>query len=204
VQGEHEFLDQEEQFNTIAFRTSRCTISLAISLRLRYVRDGRETRGVEEIIEIRHEEQIFKVINDAAMRYKGIIPDDRWHEPYMPIDEVRREMKRMSFFGYMKEGELLGVVGKEPVKDTTLIRHLYVLTKAQGKGVGSKLLDHVQSAVTTEYLLIGTWQAAHWATAFYKKHGFEPAENKDDLLRKYWDIPDRQIETSCVLRKKMR
>lgn len=158
---------------------------------------------MEEIIEIRDEEQIFKVINDAAMRYKGAIPDDRWHEPYMPIDEVRREMKRMSFFGYMKEGELLGVIGKEPVKETTLIRHLYVLTKAQGQGIGSKLLDRVQSTVTTEYLLIGTWQAAIWATAFYKKHGFELAENKDDLLRKYWDIPDRQIETSCVLRKKM-
>jgi GNAT superfamily N-acetyltransferase len=164
---------------------------------------GGRQGGMEEIIEIWDEEQIFKVINDAAMRYKGAIPDDRWREPYMPIDEVRREMKRMTFFGYMEEGELLGVVGKEPVKDSTLIRHLYVLTKAQGKGVGSKLLDRVQSAVTTEYLLIGTWQAASWATAFYKKHGFEPAENKDDLLRKYWDIPDRQIETSCVLRKKM-
>ena len=158
---------------------------------------------MEEIIEVRDEEQIFKVVNDGAMRYKGAIPDDRWHEPYMPIDEVRREMKRMSFFGYMKEGELLGVVGKEPVKETTLIRHLYVLTEAQGQGVGSKLLDCVQNAVSTEYLLIGTWQAASWATAFYKKHGFELAENKDDLLRKYWDIPDRQIETSCVLRKKM-
>jgi GNAT superfamily N-acetyltransferase len=104
----------------------------------------------------------------------------------------------------VKEGELLGVVGKEPVKDTTLIRHLYVLTSAQGKGVGSKLLEFVQSMISTEYLLIGTWRAAIWAVAFYEKHGFELADdNKDDLLRKYWDIPDRQVETSCVLRKKM-
>ena len=158
---------------------------------------------MEEIIEIGDEEQIFKVVNDGATRYKGAIPDDRWHEPYMPIDEVRREMKRIHFFGYMKEGELLGVIGKEPVKDATLIRHLYVLTNAQGKGIGSKLLEFVQSMTSTEYLLIGTWQAAIWAIAFYKKHGFELADNKDDLLMKYWDIPDRQLETSCVLRKKM-
>jgi GNAT superfamily N-acetyltransferase len=158
---------------------------------------------MERIIEIREEEQIFKVVNDSAMRYKGAIPDDRWHEPYMPIDEVRGEMKRMRFYGYIEENELLGVIGKEPVKDTTLIRHLYVLTRAQGKGIGSRLLDYVQNMVSTEYLLIGTWQAAIWAIAFYKKHGFELATNKDELLRKYWEIPARQIETSCVLRKKM-
>ena len=155
----------------------------------------------EGFFEIRDEEQIFRVVNDGAMRYKGVIPDDRWHEPYMPIDEVRREMKRMRFYGYMKAGELLGIIGKEPVKDTTLIRHLYVLTKAQGKGVASKLLQCVQNTVSTEYLLIGTWKAASWAVAFYKRHGFELADN--DFLRNYWDIPDRQIETSCVLRKKM-
>jgi GNAT superfamily N-acetyltransferase len=158
---------------------------------------------MEEIIEIRDEKQIFKVVNDGAMRYKGAIPDDRWHEPYMPMDEVRREMKRMRFYGYVKEGELLGVIGKEPVKDTTLIRHLYVLTTAQGKDIGSMLLDYAQNRVSTDYLLIGTWQAASWAIAFYKRHGFDLAENKDELLRKYWDIPVRQIETSCVLLKKM-
>jgi GNAT superfamily N-acetyltransferase len=113
-------------------------------------------------------------------------------------------MKRMSFFGYMEEDELLGVIGKEPVKDATLIRHLYVLTRAQGKRVGSRLLEFVQNMTSTEYLLIGTWQAAVWAVTFNEKHGFQLADNKDDLLRKYWDIPDRQIETSCVLRKKMR
>ena len=173
-------------------------------MELRYVRNERETGNVtKKIIEIRDEEQIFEVVNDAAMRYKGAIPDDRWHGPYMPIDEVRQEMKRMRFYGYMEEDELLGVIGKEPVKDTTLIRHLYVLTKAQGKGIGTKLLDYVENRVSTEYLLIGTWQAAIWAIAFYKKHGFDLAKNKNELLRKYWDIPARQIETSCVLRKKM-
>ncbi len=158
----------------------------------------------EEIVEIGDEKQIFRVVNDAATRYKGVIPDDRWHEPYMPMDEVRREMMRMSFYGYMEQGELLGVIGKEPVKDTTLIRHLYVLTRAQRRGIGTKLLDYAQNRVSTEYLLIGTWQAAIWAIAFYKRHGFELADNKDELLSKYWDIPDRQIETSCVLRKKIR
>jgi GNAT superfamily N-acetyltransferase len=157
----------------------------------------------EEIVEVCDEEQIFTVINDAARIYKGAIPDDRWHEPYMPVDELQREMKRMHFYGYTQEGELLGVIGKEPVKDTTLIRHLYVLTKAQRRGIGTKLLDYAQNSVSTEYLLIGTWQAAIWAIAFYKRHGFELADNKDELLRKYWDIPDRQVETSCVLRKKM-
>lgn len=158
----------------------------------------------EAISEIRDEEQIFKVINDGAVKYKGAIPDDRWHEPYMPLDEVRREMKRMRFYGYTEDGELLGVIGKEPVKNTTLIRHLYVLTSAQRRGIGTKLLQHAQATVPTEYLLVGTWHAASWAIEFYRKHGFELVSNKDELLRKYWDIPDRQVETSCVLRRKMR
>ena len=165
--------------------------------------NGKPEAFMEEIVEIRDEGQILTVVNQGAMRYKGVIPDDCWHEPYMPIHEVRQEMKRMRFYGYVEENELLGVIGKEPVKDTTLIRHLYVLSRAQGKGIGSKLLGYVQRMVSTEYLLIGTWQAAIWAIAFYKKHGFELADNKDELLRKYWDIPARQIETSCVLRKKM-
>ena len=159
---------------------------------------------MEQIVAIDDEEQIFKVVNDAVVRYKGAIPDDCWHEPYMKIDEVRREKKRIRFYGYLEDGELLGVIGQEPVIDTTLVRHLYVLTKDQGRGIGAKLLAYVENRVSTEYLLIGTWQAASWAITFYKKHGFEPAGNKDELLRKYWDIPGRQIETSCVLRKKMR
>jgi len=158
----------------------------------------------EGIFEIKDEERIFTVVNDAAMKYRGVIPEDRWHEPYMPLGEVRREMQRMRFYGYVKDGELLGVIGKEPVKDTTLIRHLYVLTKAQRKGIGSKLLAAVQRTVSTDSLLIGTWQAAAWAVAFYEKHGFTLMGNKDELLRTYWNIPDRQIETSCVLGRRMR
>ncbi len=159
---------------------------------------------MQEIIPIDHEKEIFKVVNDAAVRYKGVIPDDCWHEPYMPVDELLREMKRMIFHGYVESGELLGVGGMEPVKDTTLVRHLYVLTRAQGKGIGSKLLEKIQKSTSTDHLLVGTWKAASWAIVFYKKHGFELAEHKDELLRKYWDIPLRQLETSCVLRKKMR
>jgi len=159
---------------------------------------------MREIIEVVDEEQIFMVVNNGAMRYQGAIPDDRWHEPYMPRDEVRREMKRMRFYGYAKDGELLGVIGNEPVEDTTLIRHLYVLTSAQRRGIGTKLLHYVEEMVSTEYLLVGTWQTASWALKFYKKHGFELVANKDELLRKYWGVPERQIETSCVLRKKIR
>jgi predicted TIM-barrel fold metal-dependent hydrolase/ribosomal protein S18 acetylase RimI-like enzyme len=158
----------------------------------------------EGIFEIRHEGDIFEVVNDGAQRYKGIIPQDRYHEPYMSVEELRKEMKRMRFYGYKKDGILLGVIGKEKIKDATLIRHLYVRGKHQGQGVGSKLLRFVERSVNTGDLLIGTWQAAIWAITFYKKHGFELMENKDDLLRKYWDIPDRQIEESCVLGKRMR
>jgi len=158
----------------------------------------------EGVFEVRDEAEIFNVINDGAQKYKGVIPEDRWHEPYMPPDELRREMKRMRFYGYRKDMELLGVIGKEKIKDATLIRHLYVKSEYQGHGIGSRLLDFIQRSVDTEYLLIGTWQAATWAINFYRKHGFPPMNNKDELLRKYWDIPDRQIETSCVLGKKMR
>jgi ribosomal protein S18 acetylase RimI-like enzyme len=157
----------------------------------------------EGIFEICDAEEIFKVVNDGAQRYKGVIPQDRYHEPYMPIDEVQKEMKRMRFYGYRKDTELLGVIGKEKVKDTTLIRHLYIKNEHQGSGIGSKLLTFIERSIDTEYLLIGTWQSATWAITFYRKHGFELRGDKDALLRKYWDIPERQIETSCVLAKKM-
>ncbi|OPY60022.1 MAG: hypothetical protein A4E57_04587 [Syntrophorhabdaceae bacterium PtaU1.Bin034] len=95
-------------------------------------------------------------------------------------------------------------MGKEPVKDTTLIRHAYVLTKSQGKGVGSRLLAFIEGQVDTEWLLVGTWQAATWAIDFYRKHGYVLMDNKDELLKRYWDIPERQVDTSVVLGKKMR
>ena len=157
----------------------------------------------EGVFEIRNAEEIADVVNDGSRKYKGVIPEDRYHEPYMSVEEVRREMKRMRFFGFRRNGNLLGVIGKEKLKDTTLIRHLYIKTGHQGRGIGSRLLHFVERSIDTEYLLIGTWQAAVWAIRFYEKHGFRIRDDKDALLRKYWDIPDRQIETSCVLSKNM-
>jgi GNAT superfamily N-acetyltransferase len=122
----------------------------------------------------------------------------------MPKDEVQKEIKRMRFFGFRRNGELLGVIGKEEIKDTTLIRHLYIRSEHQGRGIGSKLLRFAERSIDTEYLLIGTWQAAAWAIRFYEKHGFRIRDDRDALLRKYWVIPERQIETSCVLAKQMR
>jgi hypothetical protein len=151
----------------------------------------------------REAREIANVVNDGAQRYKGIIPRDCWHEPYMPVEEVSTEMKRMSFYGYRKDLELLAVMGKERVSDTTLIRHAYVAMKSQRKGIGSKLLEFIERQVQTEWLLIGTWHAATWAIEFYRKHGYAIMENKDELLRRYWDIPERQIETSVVLGKMM-
>ena len=157
----------------------------------------------EGIFEIRDEADIAEVVNDGARRYKGVIPQDRYHEPYMSGEKLRGEMKRMRIYGYKKDKELLGVIGKETSKDATLIRHLYVKNNNQRHGIGSMLLRFIERSVNTGYLLIGTWQAATWAIAFYKKQGYQLMENKDDLLRKYWDVPDRQIEESCVIGKRM-
>jgi GNAT superfamily N-acetyltransferase len=158
----------------------------------------------EGIFEVKDANEIYPVVDSGSKKYKGAIPNDCYHEPYMPMDEVRHEMKRMRFYGFRKDLKLLGVMAKEPIKDTTLIRHAYVLTDEQGKGIGSKLLKFIEKQVDTEWLLIGTWKAALWAIDFYKKHGYALMDNKDDLLRKYWDIPERQIETSVVLGKRMR
>lgn len=157
----------------------------------------------EGLFEVTDENEMYRVINDAAGRYKGAIPEDCWHEPYMPMEELGGEMTRMRFYGYRKDTQLLGVMGKEPVKDTTLIRHAYVASAHQGKGVGSALLRYIEGQVETEWLLIGTWSAATWAIDFYRKHGYVMMENKDELLRRYWAIPERQIETSVVLGKRM-
>jgi GNAT superfamily N-acetyltransferase len=158
----------------------------------------------EGIFEVKDPDEIFGVVYDGSRRYKGVIPDDCYHEPYMPMDELLEEMKRMRFYGFRKDLKLLGVMAKEPIKDVTLIRHAYVSVGHQGKGIGSKLLAFIEKQVDTEWLLIGTWKAATWAIDFYKKHGYTLMDNKDDLLRKYWAISDRQIETSIVLGKKMK
>ena len=143
-------------------------------------------------------ESIYRVINDAASAYKGVIPSDRWHEPYMPLAELKREMKEMTFFGWEEEGRLLGVIGFQPVGDVILIRHTYVLGNQQGRGIGSSLLSYAKS-LTKKRLLVGTWSDATWAIRFYEKNGFRLLPNKDELLRRYWHIPPRQIETSVVL-----
>lgn len=143
--------------------------------------------------------RIYFIINEAAKAYKGVIPADRYHQPYMPLDELKREMKCVTFFGWEINGELVGVMGIEPVKEVTLIRHSYVLPQWQKQGIGSKLLNHLKSLTTTSRLLVGTWADARWAIAFYQKHGFCLLRDKDKLLKTYWDIPPRQVETSVVL-----
>lgn len=146
---------------------------------------------------------ILKVINDAAQAYKGAIPDDRWKEPYMSAEELKEEIEAgVRFFGWAEDDHLLGVAGIQPIKDTTLIRHTYVLTKCQRKGIGSRLLKHLMSLAKTPEILVGTWADATWAIQFYEKHGFRlvSPEEKNRLLRTYWNIPDRQVETSVVLK----
>jgi GNAT superfamily N-acetyltransferase len=143
-------------------------------------------------------ESIYRVINDGALAYKGVIPWDCWHEPYMSTAELMREMKKMSFFGWEEEGRLLGVMGFQLVEDVTLIRHAYVLRDRQRRGIGSSLLSYVKGLSKTR-LMVGTWADAIWAIQFYEKHEFHLLDNKDELLRRYWNIPQRQIETSVVL-----
>jgi GNAT superfamily N-acetyltransferase len=144
-------------------------------------------------------DQMYRIINAAATKYEGVIPADRYHQPYMPEDELRREMKRMTFSGWEYDTKLVGVMGLEPVKDVSLIRHAYVLPTYQNKGIGSRLLEEAKANFTGKRLLVGTWADAYWAVDFYKKHGFRLCLDKDVLLRTYWDVPDRQVETSVVL-----
>ena len=143
--------------------------------------------------------EIYSIINEAAKAYQGVIPADRYHEPYMPMAELKREMKQMTFFGEEINGELVGVMGFQPVRDVTLIRHAYVLPQWQRQGIGSRLLGYLEQLVATSRLLVGTWAEARWAIAFYQKHGFHLLPDKDELLRTYWNIPRRQVETSVVL-----
>jgi N-acetylglutamate synthase-like GNAT family acetyltransferase len=144
---------------------------------------------------------MFAVINDGAQAYRGVIPADRWHEPYMPMEELVREIGGGIVFWAAEDiGRMLGVMGIQDKGEVALVRHAYVLTEAQGKGIGAKLLQHVQG-LAKKPVLIGTWAAATWAIDFYKRNGFTVVSNeeKERLLRKYWTIPERQIETSVVL-----
>jgi len=148
-------------------------------------------------------EAMYAIINDAAQAYRGVIPPDRWHEPYMPREELAHEIRQgVVFWGLEEASVLVGVMGLQPVKDVTLIRHAYVASARRGEGIGGKLLGHLLQ-MTAGPILVGTWAAAEWAIRFYETHGFRrvtPAE-KDRLLRKYWAIPERQVETSVVLER---
>lgn len=141
------------------------------------------------------------IVNDAAVAYRGHIPADRWHEPYMPLEELRSEIAAgVRFLGVERAGALLGIMGSQEVKDVTLIRHAYVRTSERGHGLGTLLLKQLLET-TTRPVLIGTWRAATWAISFYERHGFQVVgdEEKNRLLKRYWTVPDRQIETSVVL-----
>ena len=146
---------------------------------------------------------MFAIINDAAQAYKGIIPADRWHEPYMPMAELQAQIADgIAFSGCESGGKLLGVMGIQDKGDVKLIRHAYVKTTARRKGIGEKLLKHLE-ATTRKPVLIGTWSDAAWAIRFYEKNGYRllSRAETDRLLRRFWKIPERQIETSVVLAK---
>jgi GNAT superfamily N-acetyltransferase len=150
-------------------------------------------------------DSILMIVNNAAQAYKGVIPEDRWKEPYMPAEELREEIgSGVRFYGWVEENTLIGVMGIQHILDVTLIRHSYVLKRYQRAGIGRELLKHLINIAETPEILVGTWKDAQWAIRFYEVYGFKLTTNmeKNRLLRKYWRIPDRQIETSVVLRFK--
>ena len=146
-------------------------------------------------------EMMLEAINDAAAAYRGIIPEDRWKEPYMPRNELQEEMAAgVEFYCYTIDGELIGLMGIQDRGDVTLMRHAYVRTNQRRQGIGSQLLSYLQRQ-TSKPILIGTWADADWAIRFYEKHGYQlvTRAEKDRLLQTYWSIPARQVETSVVL-----
>jgi len=156
---------------------------------------------MQTIEPIRDPEAICAVINDAAIAYRGVIPADCWHEPYMPLEALQEEMEAgVEFSCVRRGGRVAGVMGLQRVADVALIRHAYTLTTEQGAGIGSSLLGQLRSQ-TKRRLLVGTWKDAAWAVRFYERRGFRavPDEEKVRLLRRYWSVPERQIERSVVL-----
>ena len=146
-------------------------------------------------------ETMYSIINDAAEAYHGVIPEDCWHVPYMSKDELRHEIDQgVVFWGYEEDGQLIGIMGIQDVKDITLIRHAYVRTAKRNQGIGGKLLSELYRKLIRP-ALVGTWADAVWAIHFYEKHGFRRVtpRKKTQLLKTYWSIPDRQIQTSVVL-----
>ena len=148
--------------------------------------------------------KILHIINEASLKYKGIIPDDCWHEPYMSEQELISEFNDgVRMYGYHDNNTLIGVIGVQEVKDVILIRHAYTLSSYQGKGVGSALLEYLLKKNKNSRLLVGTWKNATWAIRFYKKFDFilHTREETTLLLKKYWNIPTKQIENSVVLER---
>jgi N-acetylglutamate synthase-like GNAT family acetyltransferase len=144
---------------------------------------------------------IHTIINEAAQAYRGVIAEDRWLEPYMPIEELKHEIDDgVEFWGYEEAGELVGVMGLQDKGDVHLIRHAYVRTGSQNRGIGTKLLRHLER-MADKPILIGTWADAAWAIEFYQKNGFRLLSRSETerLLKKYWRIPERQVVTSVVL-----
>jgi GNAT superfamily N-acetyltransferase len=144
---------------------------------------------------------ILSIVNAAAEAYRGVIPLDRWHDPYMSKTELEKEIASgIVFWGYEEGGTLIGVMGLQSAGDVDLIRHAYVLPREQRRGIGGALLTQLRR-LSNRRMLVGTWQAADWAIRFYERQGFELVSpvQKNNLLRMYWDVPDRQIETSVVL-----
>ena len=148
--------------------------------------------------------KILNIINDASLKYKGVIPSNCWHEPYMSEDELIDEISDgVHMFGYHDNNKLISVIGIQEVKDATLIRHAYTLTSHQGKGIGSSLLEYLLKKNQKSRLLVGTWRKAVWAIRFYKKFGFiiHSKDQSTILLKKYWKIPAKQIDNSVVLER---
>src|SRR5487761_480679 len=146
-------------------------------------------------------ESVLAIVNTAAAAYRGVIPADRWHEPYMRSHELERDIAAsVVFWGQETDGKLVGVMGIQPVRDVDLIRHAYVRPESQGQGVVGALLEQLRN-LSQRRMLVGTWAAADWAIRFYRRHGFQLTshEQKTALLKAYWTVPDRQIETSVVL-----
>ena len=150
--------------------------------------------------------KILYVINDAAIKYKGVIPDNCWHEPYMSEQELINEFNdELRMYGYHRDSKLIGVIGIQEVKDVILIRHAYTLTSYQGKGTGSELLKYLLKKNQNSRLLVGTWRDAIWAIRFYEKFGFilHAKDQSTLLLKKYWKIPSNQIKNSVVLERQL-
>jgi GNAT superfamily N-acetyltransferase len=148
-------------------------------------------------------DSIYRIINEASQEYKGVIPEDRWNVPYMQRTELHEEIRLgVQFYGWIMDNILIGVMGIQSRNEVTLIRHSYIRTRYQRMGIGTKLLHHLIELADTQTILVGTWNDATWAIRFYKNNGFRcvSREESNKLLRTYWSIPDRQVETSIVLK----